>query len=261
MIMPPLQGNLSAKDFVIYAACDEKYFDDFAKILINSITANTSDNIHVHIFNPRIDQIEFCQNKNISYSYEYVSINLFQAAADKWKTIPTDPVKKKNYDRILNAMGKGGDRDIVERIQKTYYACARFIRLSEMISSQTVLSIDVDAVVRSDIPKLPTDKDLYIHFIDGKDPRYLAGGIFLNVSGIPFIKDYSIELKRIIEDDNIHWGIDQDILNCVVPKYNTGALPLSYIDWYMSPGSYVWTAKGTRKNLSLFINEQKKYNV
>jgi hypothetical protein len=259
MIIPPLQGNLSCQNFFIYAACDQAYFDNFAKILINSIKANSTDNIHIHIFNPRQDQIEFCQSKNISVSYEQVPIELFHNAAKKWETVPADPIRKNNYDRILNSMMKGGDNTIVERIQKTYFACARFIRLSELLDNQTVFSIDVDAVVRKNIPKLPNDKDFYIHYIPGKKARYLAGGIFLNSNGNQFIKEYSSTLKLNIEQDNLHWGIDQDVLDYIVPKYKIGALPMSYIDWNMSPSSFIWTAKGTRKELSSFINEQKKY--
>lgn len=259
MIIPQCQGNLSAKDFFIYAACDEKYFDNFAKILVNSIKENSSDNIHLHIFNPRLDQLDFCKESNISYTFEYAPTELFQPAADKWNDVPVDPVRKHNRDRIINSMGKGGDKSIVERIQKTYFACARFIRLAEMLESQTVFSIDVDAVVRSNIPKLPNDKDFYIHYIPGKKSRYLAGGIFLNPQGYNFIKEYAEVLRSKIANDDIHWGLDQDVLDHIVPKYNIGGLPITYIDWHMSPMSYIWTAKGTRKELASFISEQKKY--
>jgi hypothetical protein len=259
MIIPPLQGKLSCQNFFIYAACDQTYFDNFAKILINSIKANSSDDIHIHIFNPRQDQIEFCQSKNISISYEEVPLELFHTAAEKWAIVPTDSIRKNNYDRTLNSMIKGGDKTIIERIQKTYFACARFIRLAELLNNQTVFSIDVDAVVRKSIPKLPVDRDFYIHYIPGKKARYLAGGIFLNSNGNQFIKEYSDVLRHTIEQDTLHWGIDQDVLDYIVPKYKIGALPMSYIDWNMSSNSYIWTAKGTRKELLSFVNEQRKY--
>jgi hypothetical protein len=259
MIMPPIHGKLSVDDFFIYTACDEVYFDDFAKILINSIKSNTSESVHIHIFNPRPEQIEFCQSNNLSFTYENISIENFQPAANKWNIVPVDPVRKNNYDRTLNAMSKGGDKSILERIQKTYFACARFIRLAEIIENHSVLSIDVDAVVRKNIPKLSFEKDFYIHYITGKRARYLAGGLFLNPKGKQFIKDYSNLLRSEIEKDDLHWGIDQDVLDYIVPKYNIGALPIAYIDWNMSPSSFIWTAKGTRKESPVFINEQKKY--
>jgi hypothetical protein len=260
MNIPPLQGNLSFNDFFIYTACDEKYFDDFAKTLTNSIKINTNDNVHIHIFNPRQDQIDFCLEKNISVSYEYVAIHQFQTAANKWNIIPVDPLQKNNHERTLNAMGKGGDKSILERIQKTYFACARFIRLAEILNNQTVFSIDVDAVVRRNIPKLADNKDFFIHYIPGRKARYLAGGIFLNPTGQQFIKEYANTLRSHIENDNLYWGLDQDVLDHIVPKYNIGALPISYIDWNMNPTSFIWTAKGMRKELASFIGEQKKYS-
>lgn len=260
MIIQPLQGKLSCNNFFIYAACDEKYFDEFGKVLVNSIRKNSSDDIHIHIFNPRQDQIEFCQNQNISLTYEYAPLELFTAAAERWNTVPTDPVEKHNYDRILTSMSKGGDKSIAERIQKTYFACARFIRLAELVtSSNTAFSIDVDAVVRANIPRLGSDYDFFLHHITGKKARFLAGGMYINPTGQTFLNEYAAVLKQYIANDDIHWGLDQDVLDPIVPKYKFGGLPMTYIDWNMHPSSYIWTAKGTRKELQSFIDEQKKY--
>lgn len=260
MIIPELQGKLSCQDYFLYGACDEKYFDEFGKILISSIKKNSNDNIHIHIFNPRSDQLDFCEVNGVSFTYEYAPLDLFQPAANKWSIVPTDPVDKHNYDRILTAMAKGGDKSIAERIQKTYYACTRFIRLNQILDdSTTAFSIDVDAVVRTSIPKLPNDKDLYIHHITGKKARFLAGGVYINPRGRNFLREYAEVLENKISNDLIHWGLDQDVLDPIVPKYDFGVLPIKYIDWHMTPSSYIWTAKGTRKETAEFISEQKKY--
>jgi hypothetical protein len=34
---------------------------------------------------------------------------------------------------------------------------------------------------------------------------------------------------------------------------------LTYIDWHMSPTSAIWSAKGKRKHLEIFVQELKKY--
>lgn len=259
MKIPELLGNLSCQNYFLYTACDEKYFDEFAKILINSIKQNSPNEIHIHIFNPRADQLEFCKENSVSHTYEYVPIELFKEASDKWNSVPNDPVEKHNYDRIVTAMKKGNDKSISERIQKTYFACARFIRLDQLLNDSTTFSIDVDAVVRSNIPKLPNDKDFYIHHITGKKARFLAGGIYINPQGRYFLKEYAEQLKIKIENNSINWGLDQDLLDSIVPKYNFGNLPIQYIDWNMMPNSYIWTAKGTRKEAPVFVTEQKKY--
>ena len=258
MIIPPLQGKLNHTDFFIYGACDEKYFDEFGKTLINSIQQNSNNNIHLHLFNPRQDQLDFCQNKNVSYSYEYASLDLFQSAASKWITTPTNNFDIERKKRILKSMEKGGDKTIVERIQKTYFACARFIRLAELLNNgQSVFSIDVDAIVRKKIPILPAGPDLYIR----KNRQFLAGGLYLpgSTGSKTFLEQYSTLLSKSLVEDKIYWSLDQDILDVIVGRFKYAELPMPYIDWEMKDPSYIWTAKGTRKDLKVFVEEKLKF--
>lgn len=260
MIIPTLQGKNLQSKFTIYTACDEKYFDLFGASLINSIQKNTSSAIHIHLFNPRGDQLGFCLSKKISYTFEYVDSSMFQKAADVWKSIPLDDVEKSKYERTLNAMSKSDDKHIIDRIQKAYYACARFIRLNQLNLSE-VFAIDSDAIVRRNFPYINGNNDIYLHSITGKKARMLAGGLYIpkSTKGLDFLKDYSNILKSYIEKDYLYWGIDQDILPIIAEKYSVGQLPMSYIDWEMRPSSFIWTAKGKRKDLKIFIDEQKKY--
>jgi hypothetical protein len=264
MILPTVHGNIQQKDFFIFTACDTVYFDEFGKNLINSVLKNTTVGIHIHIFNPREDQIEFCQkNLRISCSYEHVLPDAFIDAANKWSIEPTDPKEKLKYDRIKNSMVKGGDHSLVDRIQKTYFACARFIRLETLTKiGDKFFAMDVDAVVRKNIPQLSADKDCHLFKITGKKARVLAGGMYFSGSarGYEFIKEYASELQKNLETDHIYWSLDQDVLDPIVPKYATGDLPSTLIDWEMQPNSIVWTAKGARKDMPAFIAEKKKYN-
>lgn len=261
MNLPNLQGTCDYSDFFIYAACDATYFDLFGPAFINSIRCNTKVNIHMHLFNPRIDQIEYCQKIQISTTWEHVSDSLFDLATQRWNNIPADGSAKLHYDRTVNAMTKGRDSSLQERIKKTYYACARFVRLAELFRSGPVLSLDVDAVIRQSLPMLPTNYDFYLHHIAGRKARYLAGGIWINPTDLSknFLKEYRDQLVTYLTNDYIYWGLDQDLLDPIVPRYNHGQLPISYIDWNMSLDSYIWTAKGTRKDLVAFVNEQQKY--
>lgn len=266
MIIPPLQGKLSQAGFFIYAACDTHYFDDFGKALIGSVLKNTNVGIHLHIFNPREDQITYClSNARISVTYEETPNDAFDVAANRWNVVPTDATERFRLTRILTAMNKGGDASVVERMKKTYYACARFIRLADIISDETqCFAMDVDAIVRRNIEPLPRNRDCYLHMITGgNDPRILAGGIFMTgmPAGYQFVKEYSMALTNNINNDYLYWGIDQDILKQIAPKYNVGQLPENLIDWRMRPTSTVWTAKGQRKDLHTFVTEQKKYTT
>lgn len=263
MMLPPLQGILNQENFFIYSACDVDYFDEFGPALINSVLRNTTFGIHLHLYNPTPEQIHYCRSvERVSITYEHAPIDLFTTAASRWTTASSDPELADQRKRILTAMGKGRDTSIQQRIQRTYFASARFIRLQQLIRpTSRLFAIDVDAIVRSDLPALDNSRDFFIHHITGKRARYLAGGLYLtgNNNGYNFLKEYASILKTNIESDKLHWGIDQDVLLDLVPKYRWSNLPMEYIDWDMQESSHIWTAKGTRKDLEIFVNEKKKY--
>lgn len=263
MQLPALQGTFDQTDFFIYAACDHAYFADFGPAFIGSIRANTDHGIHIHLFNPDPEQISYCQRHGVSVTWEHVHGPAFARATQRWIPPPEQEPNKSQYDRTQNAMTKGQDNSLAERMQKTYYACARFIRLAEIYSGQHMLAVDIDAIVRHRLPDLSMDHDFYIHHIPGKKARYLAGGIWLNGTDSckRFLNDYAKRLREYFEQDYVYWGLDQDLLDLVVPAYNRGQLPMEYIDWNMRPASYIWTAKGTRKSLLVFVTEQQKYVV
>jgi len=257
MLMPPIYGTCNQNSFFIYAACDSVYFDEFGPAFITSIRRNTQAGVHLHLFNPDQRQIEHCYALGATATWESVPLSLFEPAA-------TTLLSPTELDRTKNAMIKGGDQNLLERMQKTYYACARFIRLAELFDpTVTTLELDVDAVVRKPIPPLSETCDFYIHHIAGKKARFLAGGLYLcaNSHGQQFLTEYALQLRNYIERDYIYWGLDQDLLDPIVPRYQHQQLPMSLIDWNMQPDSCVWTAKGTRKDLEIFKAEKNKYTV
>ena len=304
MIMPPIFGKLKRNSFFIYAACDDVYFDAFGKSLINSVIQNTITPLHLHIFNPRKDQLLLLEKYDqVSFSYEYILSDAFDTTSERWEIPPprhitskigsdrvavarsrvdtskisffyeglTEKIEKfrkpsnleyRRYLATIKAIKRSDDNTITDRMRKTYYACARFIRLNQILTyPATFLAIDIDAIVRKEIPLLSLNHDFYIHRINGNHERFLAGGLYCNntKSSKDFLNDYSSLLLNNLSDDYLYWGLDQDLLHDLVPKYNWGELPLSYIDWFMDRDSQIWTAKGQRKNLKVFIEEQKKY--
>jgi hypothetical protein len=263
MNIPERLGTFAQTQAFIYTACDTGYFDNFGKALIKSIRSNSNWQIHLHLFNPRSDQLEYCALNGASVTFEYISPEQFDTAAKKWAHPPVNDVEKSYYDRTLNAMSKGRDKNVHERMQKTYYACARFIRLADLLDSNLpILSIDVDAVVRKNPQHLSAEHDFYLHKITGRKARILAGGMYLHptVGTQQFLREYAQALQTKFANDYVYWGLDQDLLDKIVPKYNHGHLPISYIDWNMQDSSCIWTAKGTRKDDAVFIAEKQKYN-
>lgn len=248
----------------VYTACDTGYFQEFGKAFAHSVLANTDLGVHFHLFNPDQPQLDYCEkNPRISYSHETIGAADFEPAAQRWITVPQDPVEQSYLKRTQNAMDKGHDRNILARMQKTYFACVRFVRLSEIFdASCEIFAMDVDAVVRAQLRSPGNQHAFYIHRIHGRKARYLAGGIWLNANpdNTVFLADYAAAIQDYFHRDYIYWGIDQDILEHTVPRHNHGELPMTYIDWNMRSESWVWTAKGTRKNDSAFLAVMAQYS-
>jgi hypothetical protein len=183
---------------------------------------------------------------------------MFNCATEKWASENLSPLQLRQLKNTQKAMSKGNDKSLQERMQKTYYACARFIRLSQLINTQNFLAIDIDAVVRKTLSPLE-GSDLFLHRIEGNNARFLAGGIYGSSDAYKFLHHYSGIILDHLSTDYLYWGLDQDILEKIVPDYSWTQMPRSYIDWDMQEDSHIWTAKGARKNLDKFIKEQKKY--
>jgi len=139
----------------------------------------------------------------------------------------------------------------------------RFVRLAEFIDQpRRFLEIDIDGIVRAPFPIEFADdaqQDLYLYKKD--KGGHLAGSILYTpkANSVQFIKDLADVIRHEIEHDNIYWFLDQNSLDTVITKYRRGLLPISYVDWHMTPDSAIWSAKGKRKELEIFKQELRKY--
>jgi hypothetical protein len=261
MIIPPLLGNLDQPNFFIYAAADSNYFDQHAKSLINSVLTNTPNiGIHLHIYDPRPDQLEFCRSRpSVSVTYEISDPVQFNKVTARW-------LKRTDFanDRQRQMYKKGqtlGSEGLNLLVRQTYYACTRFIRLAELTRpGQRCLAIDVDGLVRAPFEYQLGPADFYL-YEKPKDGTHLAGALLLNgtAGSHEFLQKYAHQLRSSIQQDDIYWFLDQVILDQLVTQYHKGLLPMSYIDWAMRNESAIWSAKGKRKELEIFKDEQRKY--
>jgi hypothetical protein len=215
--------------------------------------------LHIHIYNPRSDQIEFCQQAGVGVSYEYSDDSYFDLVCSYWQS-RTDFTN----DRQRQMAKKGrvnGPVELKRLIKQTYYACMRFVRLAELLpQGRRCLSIDVDGLVRGVFDTNLGPADFYL-YEKPKDGTHLAGALLFNghAGSHAFLQEYAAVLRTNIEHNELYWFVDQFILDQLVPRYNKGLLPMSYIDWAMRPESAIWSAKGKRKELDIFKQEQRKY--
>ena len=266
MILPTLHGNLSQQDFFIYAAADSTYFDQYGKTLINSVQRNTKYGVHIHIYNPTQEQIDFCHNtSNVSVTWEYFDEKTLASAIKFWSSPNLKEPYLSRRNRMLGTKVVDKNLPVKENVEKwlfkTYYACVRFIRLAEITDQNSkFLAIDVDGLVRDNFSyQFDDNRDFYLHEKD--KGGHLAGALLLNgtSAGRQFILELGNTIRTEIEQDNIYWFLDQWALDQIADQYNKGYLPINYIDWYMAATSAIWSAKGKRKYLKTFIDEQKLY--
>ena len=266
MILPPLQGNLSQSNFFVYAAADSAYFEQYGRTLINSVFKNTSYGVHMHIYNPTQDQIVFCdQLDRVSVTWEYVNQEHMESAVKLWSSTALGEPYLSRRNKMLGTKVVDKTLPLKENVQqwlfKTYYACARFIRLAELSTTPVkCLAIDVDGLVRSNFSyQFSDNRDFYLY--EKEKGGHLAGALLTTESegSQQFIQHLAQVIKTEIEQDNIFWFLDQWALDKIVNNYNKGPLPINYIDWYMNPASAIWSAKGKRKDLDVFKKEQRKY--
>jgi len=260
MNIPPMQGISSQSEFFIYTAADTVYFDLFARPLIYSILKNAPDfGIHIHIYNPLPDQLTFCKKSNVSCTYETLNHSEFKDVRNYWskKNMYSNRRQKKMYQREKTF----GYDEFNRLIRQTYYACARFVRLAEILSKgQRCIALDVDSLVLGPFNHQLGDFDIYLH-VDPEDKEHYGSAILFNgtVASDNFLKEYADVLKSSINCDDFYWFLDQIALEQIVPKYKTGQLSRGYLDWEMLPDSPIWSAKGARKELEIFKQEQRKY--
>lgn len=263
MQLPEVFGSINQQTFFVYVACDQTYFDRFAKSLVNSVLTNTTVGIHIHVFNPTDDTLLLYKNvSRVSMSYEYFNATIFQNAANFWDVKHNQENNAAKYEKITKCMSKRGDTELLSNIVKTYYTCARFIRLEQLTTiNDSFFAIDIDAIVRKNIVIPEDSKTIYVHKSYDKY-RVPAGALLIKGSNTSrkFLKKYSDTMTELFKLDYIYWSMDQEILTKLVDKYDVGILDRTFVDWDMSSDSIVWTAKGIRKNWQKFTEEQQLYS-
>ena len=265
MKLPPLLGESPQTDICFYVAADENYFNQYAKPLINSIRRHFTYFIHFHLYNPSDDTKNWCVQNDISYSYEIVNLTYLNQAVQIYTNLPNHPEMRRRRSKMV----KPGEN--IEKIQhellKTYYACTRFVRLSELLKNPTyVIMLDADSLVRNKFDLLSKDYDIHIyektHLSHVRYKQHLASTIFYTGTegSYALIQEHARLILEEYNNDTFYWFLDQETLDVAIQKYSKRSLDLSFVDFEMKDASNIWCAKGPRKNFPIWLTEIKKYS-
>jgi hypothetical protein len=226
MILRPLEISPRLTGNFFYFAADSKYFDLYGKALALSLLQHAPwSKVHVHLYNPTNDQLDWCDQKTVSYSQELIDVN------------------NKEFNTLC--------------------ACIRFIRIPEIFEpSARIISFDCDVIANKLIPlaKFIEATDTSKITIR-KGDKSLASAISFGLDD--FRNRYSGRLNESFKQNNIYWFLDQDILDSMMIEKPISKLSSEWTGTKMTPDRMIWTAKGSRKheneqyvNLLNFYNSQ-----
>ena len=152
--------------------------------------------------------------------------------------------------------------------KRTYYSCARFLRLAELLqeTDTPILMVDADGVFVAPIDMDFTDKaeaELCLPIRNLGDPgrplhlQVAAGAIWVRplTSTREFFSAVAGDLLEVFEKGDAAWFVDQETLARHLSAGTGGViarnLKKKYVDWDFGKHAVIWTGKGKRKSLDV----------
>jgi hypothetical protein len=151
--------------------------------------------------------------------------------------------------------------------RRTYYACARFLRLAELLDQAAgdLLVLDADSLVVSQIDRDFTDKPEAEICLRRRDlveqrPEHLAvaaGSVWVRATDASraFFRTVADDLATAFESGQASWYLDQITLKRRIDdpelKVQVRNIKAKYADWDFRDDSIVWQGKGNRKYLDV----------
>lgn len=214
-----------------YSGCDSHYFNKWYKNLVRSIRVNAPwADLHVHLFDPKMQDIDWCQENNISFTEEKIS---------------------KNFDR------------------RNYINAARFLKACKFgDDSISMICIDADSLMVNPLSENIFDiltQDSWVT-VRPKPGKYTSLASTICLGKDKFRDNFYLLLKAQVEKTGYVWCLDQEILDIMLLNNQVKFMDMKFSDFYCYKSSFVWHLKGDAKERGsslrrlLFLNESKKYS-
>jgi hypothetical protein len=239
-LIKPDEKSIGLSDLLIFTACDSLYFDYAASLVRSADVFSPGSKFILHLINPEkkvLQQVEQLR-RVITTTDLYVSIE------------KTD----------LNSMDGEGKR--------TYYACARFLRIAELLKEYSCefLVVDSDSLIVNPINRDFTNKEeadicLIRRDLDGVVDVRLAvatGTVYVRnrAASLDFFILLSNKLHNHFLTENINWFLDQVLFHETMMELVTTCIrniKKSYADWTFRKSSILWAGKGDLKTQHIFF--------
>lgn len=229
--------------FTLMAGCDRVYLYQHAKSLVVT-AALAKNNLHLHVTNPLEEDLKYLETLKNGYSM-----------------LSSSTVMTTSYDTIDIS-------NLSDLERKTFYSCVRFIVAPEVVKGD-VLIVDVDCFILKKINNFDVDvglffrKDKRTDYVDPfwkvKVKRLMAGIVYVNYKHMDFLHF----VRDFIQTNERRWYADQVGLIKAHKAFKDKKYLLfgpEYLDWYMNPGSYIWTGKASLKRTKTYQDKIAYYN-
>jgi len=239
-------SEINENDLVLVTACDSVYFEYAVSLARSADFFSPGAKVLIHLINPE---------KNI--------------------LIEVDQLRRvlKNTSLFVSIEKTGLDfLSLAEK--KTYYACARFLRVEELLTEFAceLLVVDSDSLIINQIDQDFTDKEeadicLIRRDLDGPpaDVRMAVatGTIYIRnrSSSLKFFKVLTKKIKDSFADKRTDWFLDQILFYetmADLPSSVVRNIKRSYADWTFRKSSILWSGKGDLKTQSLIFSGLQK---
>lgn len=281
---------------MVFFAANQPYFSEHGIYLLRSCLRYNPDwFVHVHIYDPSPTMLrEIDDLAGVSASYELLDNSFFEGVAVNIKSgsCSKDSVGLERAQRICRTI-KAHERHkfcgllahllsysgqfrrllpvgaLANYFKKTYFACNRFVVLGDLLNSVVVsghvFALDADALFNSPFPAVFPHENCDIairnRLLKGHQ-KFMAGAIFLPSAGKrnDFLAETGNALTRNFALGQLDWGLDQEILDHIVPKYKWEGLESDLFDLEFLDDSVVWVAKGNSKSDPKYCAAQLRNN-
>lgn len=235
-------------NLTVLTSCDANYFKNHGIYFIKSVVKNSPDvNLWIDIINPTQE----CKDAILSLANQIGNIKLYLS-----------------YDEIDLSSSP-------ESFKRAYYSSSRYSKSYLIINNikSDLLILDIDSLVRGDLNLLKKEVskgnyDIGVHTrFEQKNPisKVLIGTLYIryNKYGVIFLKDFAIKIHNLLKFKKSEWFLDQKSFYKIYLKYKNKIklynLPLKYIDWKFLDQSIIWTAKGKRKDDSVYLDYKSSF--
>lgn len=249
---PAIQGEMPVDldaSLLFYAAADSRYFDTYGRSFLGSmINSQASPCVHIHLFNPRTEQLDYLQR--LKHSDERLQLSY------TWEEVDLGPLPLPRRGR--------------------YYYSVRFVRMAEVAKQARLncLCLDIDALLVQPAEQLLAElQDCDIAFYSrferfGIDTKLLAGTLFVAHADLPrrLLTVIGDRIRRFLSRGQILKKLDQIVIYDAFRKFKRRHPELRFkpfddhlIDTCFSSTGVIWYPKGVSKHDTLY--EEKRLQL